>query len=79
MGLKEIERNIYVSEDIALHEYQYVYGEKKDNKVWFTYYNFKKDEEGKTIEYKNYSAALTLARKRAGDGRYKNYEYWIEI
>lgn len=33
MGLKEIERNIYVSEDIALHEYEYVYGEKKNNKV----------------------------------------------
>ena len=79
MGLKEIERNIYVSEDIALHEYQYVYGEKKDNKVWFTYYNFKKHEEGKTIEYENYSKALAFARYRANDGRYKNYEFWIDI
>lgn len=76
--LKELERRIYVSDEIVLHEYDYVYGDKKNNKVWFTYYNFKKDKEGKTIEFENYTEALSVARRRANDKRYKNYEYWID-
>ncbi|WP_289191913.1 MULTISPECIES: hypothetical protein [Bacteroidales] len=44
--------------------------------VIFQYYNKKRDKEGKAIP-KTYRKALELARDRARDGRYKNYEFLI--
>ena len=34
--MKEIERRIYVSEEIFNNEYSYVYGENKDKEVTFS-------------------------------------------
>ena len=59
-----------------LHEYDYVYGDKKDVEISFVYYNFKKGKESKPIS-RTYQDALALARERANDGRYKNYEFLI--
>ena len=42
--MKEIERRIYVSEEIFNNEYSYVYGENKDKEVTFAYYQIKKDK-----------------------------------
>ena len=35
--MKEIERRIYVSEEIVNNEYSYYYGENKDKEVTFSY------------------------------------------
>ena len=75
--LKQIEKQIFVSEDIFTNEYEYVYGSKQDTKVAFAYYNVRKDREGKSIDFANYKAALDFARYRANDNRYKNYEFFI--
>nr|DAU38282.1 MAG TPA: hypothetical protein [Caudoviricetes sp.] len=74
-GLREIERNIYVTKEILLHEYAYYYGDRKDEIVEFVYYNIKRDRE--SVKEFTYKEALDLARQRRADGRYKNYEYWI--
>ena len=77
IDMKEIERRIYVSEEIFNNEYSYVYGENKDKEVTFSYYQVKKDKETTTRLKKNYSEALAFARYRANDKRYKNYEFLI--
>lgn len=74
--MKEIERRIYVSEEIFNNEYSYAYGENKDKEVTFAYYHVKKDRET-PIGFKNYSEALAFARYRANDKRYRNYEFLI--
>lgn len=74
--MKELERRIFVSEDIIGNEYKYLHGNKKNENVIFQYYNVKKDKEGKAT-YKTYGKALSLARQRSNDGRYKNYEFLI--
>ena len=74
----EIEKRIYVSEDLFKNEYSYTYGENKDKLVNFVYYNWKKDRESRPIEW-TYNDALSLARSRARDGRYKNYEFLITL
>lgn len=75
--MKEIERRIYVSDEIFANEYSYVYGENKDKKVTFAYYQVKNDKETPTRLDYNYSAALHFARYRANDKRYRNYEFLI--
>ena len=75
--MKEIERRIYVSEEIVNNEYSYAYGENKDKQVTFAYYQIKKDEETPTKLKNNYSEALAFARYRANDKRYRNYEFLI--
>lgn len=74
----EIEKRIYVSEDLFKNEYSYTYGENKDKLVNFVYYNWRKDRESRPIE-RTYNDALSLARSRARDGRYKNYEFLITL
>ena len=75
--MKEIERRIYVSEEIFHNEYSYANGENKDKQVTFAYYHIKKDEETPTKLKNNYSEALAFARYRANDKRYRNYEFLI--
>ena len=75
--MKEIERRIYVSEEIFNNEYSYVYGEKQNKNVSFAYYQVKKNKETTTKLELNYSEALAFARYRANDKRYKNYEFLI--
>lgn len=74
--MNEVERRIFVSEDILLNEFSYVYGDNKDKEVTFTYYRPKTDKESKGIQM-TYREALSLARSRANDGRYKNFEFLI--
>lgn len=76
-GFALIENRIYVETEILLNEYAYRYGMLKDRKVKFTYYNVKFDRETDIISF-TYSQALKMARERARDGRYKNFEYYIE-
>ena len=41
--LREIERRIFVEEELLNNEYSFFYGEDKNTEVSFTYYNFCKD------------------------------------
>ena len=75
--MKEIERRIYISNEIFYNEYSYMYGDSRDKTVTFAYYHMKKDKETTTILKFNYTEALAFARYRANDGRYKNYEFLI--
>ena len=74
--MKEIERRIFVNEKILLNEYEYVYGNRKNIMVRFSYYNVVRGREniGRQMRYND---ALALARNRARDKRYKNYEFFI--
>ena len=75
--MKEIESRIYVTQELLLNEYDYVYGDKKNQEVTFMYYNTKRDRESTQITFENYSKALDFARYRRNDGRYRNYEFFI--
>lgn len=72
----EIEHRTWVDEYCFRNEYELQFGDKRDEIVVFQYYNKKHDKEGKAIS-KTYRKALELARDRARDGRYKNYEFLI--
>lgn len=74
--MHQLEKAIYVDGFIIAHEYDLLYGSKKDDVVGFSYYNTKKDKEYATKPM-TYSRAINLARDRRGDGRYRNYEYYI--
>lgn len=74
---REIERRIYVSERIFFQEYAYTYGSKCNDLVSFTYYNVKTGKETEIGLEMNYRSALSFARSRANDGRYKNFEFII--
>ena len=73
----QIEAKTYVSEEILKNEYDYTYGEKKDQKVDFTFINTRTGKENTKQAVFNYRHALDLARARRNEGRYKNYEYAI--
>ena len=75
--MKQIEKNIYVSEEILKDEYAYTYGEKKDQKVDFIFINTRTGKYNTKQAAFNYRHALNLARERRNDGRYKEYEYAI--
>ena len=75
--MKQIEAKITISDKIFVNEYAYTFGEKKEEKVDFTFVNV---ATGKVITKHaifTYRQALNLARERRNDGRYKNYEYVI--
>ena len=73
----ELERKIFVSDYLNEHEYEYTFGDKRNESVVFIYYNLKREREGRHIT-KTFREALMLAHARARDGRYKNYEFYIE-
>lgn len=75
--LHELERKIYVDEVILKDEYSYLYGANKGVVVYFQYFHCKTHRDGEKIACKNYGYALWLARDRARDGRYKNYEFLL--
>lgn len=72
----EIEHNIFVDSYCLCHEYELVYGDKKDKQVIFQFYNSKRDKEGKKLSL-TYTEALNLARNKARDLRSKNYHFLI--
>ena len=75
--MTQIEYRTFVTEEILLNEYDYVYGAKKDEKVDFTWHNIKNHQDITKSKRFTYNDALDLARRRRNDGRYKNYEYLI--
>lgn len=75
--MQELERRIFVSCYLLEHEIEYTFGDKKNESVVVSYYNLKRGREGKHIT-KTFGKALLLARDRARDGRYKNYEFHIK-
>lgn len=77
-GMKEIENRIYVDDEIFKNEYSYMYGNKKDVEVNFSYYHIKKDKVSCNIQM-NYAECLVFARYRRSDGRYRNYEFMISL
>lgn len=75
--LQELERKIFVDDVILKDEYSYLYGANKGVAVYFQYYHIKHDKDGHKFAMENYGRALQLARGRARDGRYKNYEFLL--
>lgn len=75
--MQELERRIFVSDYLFEHEIEYTFGDKRNESVVFIYYHLKREREGKHIT-KTFGKALMLARERARDGRYKNYEFHIK-
>lgn len=75
--MRELETKIFVSDYLLEHEYEYTFGNKKNDNVVFIFYHLKREREGKHIT-KTFGKALMLARERARDGRYKNYEFHIK-
>lgn len=76
--MKEIERRIFVDDTILANEYDYKFGENKHTSVYFTYFNIKTYKYYKHIPMP-YKEALTIARSKSRDGRYKNYEFLINL
>ena len=74
----ELERRIFVDREIMLYEYDYVYGDKKNDLVYYSLYHVKKDKE-KRMRTDTYTNVLRHVRERARDGRYKNYEFLISL
>ena len=74
----ELERRIFVDRDIMLNEYDYMFGDKKNDIVYFYLYNVKHDHIT-SVHEDIYSNILKRARNRALDGRYKNFEFLIKL
>ncbi len=72
----KVEARIKLSEEIYYNEWNYLYGERKDEKVLFGYHNIKTGKDSIKHGF-TYADALSLARRRRDDGRYKNYEFQI--
>ena len=76
--MKELEKRIFVDEEIILNEYDYTFGEKKSVEVYYSLLNVKTDKV--TSMYADtYNNVLRHTRERARDGRYKNYEFLISL
>lgn len=73
--MRMVEQRIYLSKDILDNEYDFFYGSRKDELVKFTYLNLRTQKW--SSHRRKYADALSLARSRARDRRYKNYEFLI--
>lgn len=73
----QVETRTFVTTDILIHEYEYMFGDRKDMKVDFTFINNKTGKENTKTNVFTYKEALDLARCRRNDGRYKNFEFII--
>ena len=76
--MKELEKRIFVDEEIILNEYDYTFGEKKSVEVYYSLLNVKTDELTRMYA-DTYNNVLRHTRERARDGRYKNYEFLISL
>lgn len=72
----EIERKIFVTALLLKEEYSYTFGANSNSIVYFHYYKPKVDKLSSPRPF-TYKEALALARSRVGDGRYKNFEFFI--
>lgn len=73
----QVETRTFVTTDILIHEYEYMFGDRKDMKVDFTFINYKTGKENTKTNVFTYKEALELARRRRNDGRYNNFEFLI--
>lgn len=73
----QVETRTFVTTDILIHEYEHMFGDRKDMKVDFTFINNKTGKENTKANVFTYREALELARSRRNDGRYKNFEFLI--
>ena len=76
--MKELEKRIFVDEEIILNEYDYTFGEKKSVEVYYSLLNVKTDKLTRMYA-DTYNNVLIHTRERARDGRYKNYEFLISL
>ena len=76
--MKELEKRIFVDDEIMLNEYDYTFGEKKDVEVYYSLLNVKTDKLTRMYA-DTYNNVLRHTRERARDGRYKNYEFLISL
>lgn len=74
----ELERRIFVDRYIMLNEYEYTFGEKKNDLVYYSLYNVRTNKENRLFA-DTYNKVLKHVRERARDGRYKNYEFLISL
>ena len=74
----ELERRIFVDRYIMLNEYDYTFGKKKNDLVYYSLYNVKKNKV-KRMRSDTYNNVWKHCRERARDGRYKNYEFLISL
>ena len=76
--MKELEKRIFVDEEIILNEYDYTFGEKKNVEVYYSLLNVKTDKLTRMFA-DTYNNVLRHTRERARDGRYKNYQFLITL
>ena len=76
--MKELEKRIFVDEEIILNEYDYTFGEKKSVEVYYSLLNVKTDKLTRMYA-DTYNNVLRHTRERARDGRYKNFEFLISL
>lgn len=79
MSYIEIERKIYLSNDLFKNEYDYMFGKYQNDRVIKVTYYKEKDDYSKTIDSKfTLKEAIEFARNRMKDRRYKNYQIIID-
>lgn len=79
MSYIEVERKIYLSDNIFKNEYDYMFGEYENDRVIQVTYYKEKDDYSKTINKKfTLKEAIEFARYRMRDRRYKNYQIIID-
>ena len=76
--MNEIELRIFVDSSIFRHEYEFVFGSKRNVPCYFEYHNVKTDKCSCHLEG-TYNQCLAFARARALDKRYKNFEFLIHL
>lgn len=78
MGLNtyKLTNRIEVSAEIFKNEYEFMFGKLQNEPVHFVFINTKTGKEHDKL-HKNYRSAIELASNRSGDGRYRNYEFYI--
>ena len=77
-GFYEIERKIFVDDYTNRKEYQLIHQDKNLVEFFVTYHQVKTGDNFTVCTPFTYKEALELARRRAKDGRYRNYQFLIE-
>ena len=79
MSYIEIERKIYLSDDLFKNEYDYMFGKYQNDRVIKVTYYKEKNDYSKTIDSKfTLKEAIEFARNRMRDKRYRNYQIIID-
>lgn len=75
--IHKIEQKTFVSSAILFNEYDYLYGDERDKRVDFTFRQVLTCKENTKKGAFTYRQALSLAREKRNDMRYKNFEFII--